>query len=105
FLATPAPPQRCTPSLHDALPISAGGDPELQGGGGARGLHDIDDVAERLRRRLDFLDLGLGDTQILGGGHGTQARFGEVAGVEFLDRKSTRLNSSHVSISYAVFCL
>src|SRR5699024_12673817 len=26
-------------------------------------------------------------------------------GVEFRDRKSTRLNSSHVSISYAVFCL
>src|SRR5207249_7470297 len=25
--------------------------------------------------------------------------------VELLDRKSTRLNSSHVSISYAVFCL
>src|SRR5699024_11300522 len=25
-------------------------------------------------------------------------------GVELLDRKSTRLNSSHVSISYAVFC-
>src|SRR5437870_5465619 len=25
--------------------------------------------------------------------------------VEFLDRKSTRLNSSHVAISYAVFCL
>src|SRR5437868_10639165 len=25
--------------------------------------------------------------------------------VAFLDRKSTRLNSSHVSISYAVFCL
>src|SRR5690606_41555516 len=24
---------------------------------------------------------------------------------EFLDRKSTRLNSSHVKISYAVFCL
>src|SRR5437868_11372990 len=24
---------------------------------------------------------------------------------EFRDRKSTRLNSSHVSISYAVFCL
>src|SRR5438477_9780235 len=28
----------------------------------------------------------------------------EVA-VEALDRKSTRLNSSHMSISYAVFCL
>src|SRR5207249_10658090 len=25
--------------------------------------------------------------------------------VDLLDRKSTRLNSSHVSISYAVFCL
>src|SRR5207249_7267876 len=27
------------------------------------------------------------------------------AELAFLDRKSTRLNSSHVSISYAVFCL
>src|SRR5207249_8623065 len=27
------------------------------------------------------------------------------AGVYLIDRKSTRLNSSHVSISYAVFCL
>src|SRR5690554_8181041 len=25
--------------------------------------------------------------------------------IQFLDRKSTRLNSSHVRISYAVFCL
>src|SRR5207249_8205427 len=25
--------------------------------------------------------------------------------IDYLDRKSTRLNSSHVSISYAVFCL
>src|SRR5690606_39855303 len=25
--------------------------------------------------------------------------------IEILDRKSTRLNSSHVKISYAVFCL
>src|SRR5437667_6563279 len=24
---------------------------------------------------------------------------------EFVDRKSTRLNSSHITISYAVFCL
>src|SRR5438477_8633218 len=28
-----------------------------------------------------------------------------VAGVRGADRKSTRLNSSHMSISYAVFCL
>src|SRR5438067_6309172 len=28
-----------------------------------------------------------------------------ILGQNFLDRKSTRLNSIHVSISYAVFCL
>src|SRR5699024_12016951 len=34
------------------------------------------------------------------------SRGGEYIGKYFLeDRKSTRLNSSHVSISYAVFCL
>src|SRR5438067_4659383 len=31
--------------------------------------------------------------------------FGGEREAEQLDRKSTRLNSSHVSISYAVFCL
>src|SRR5438067_3906401 len=36
---------------------------------------------------------------VLGFGYGT---FSETP---FADRKSTRLNSSHVSISYAVFCL
>src|SRR5690606_39839712 len=30
---------------------------------------------------------------------------GDLLVVERLDRKSTRLNSSHVKISYAVFCL
>src|SRR3712207_7706424 len=33
---------------------------------------------------------------------GVQAKFDNE---EFLDRKSTRLNSSHANISYAVFCL
>src|SRR6266496_5443567 len=33
-----------------------------------------------------------------------QARLEQLLG-EFGDRKSTRLNSSHVEISYAVFCL
>src|SRR5207249_10537718 len=36
----------------------------------------------------------------VGGSPGRSAR-----GRRSLDRKSTRLNSSHVSISYAVFCL
>src|SRR5690349_21949189 len=31
--------------------------------------------------------------------------FGDNAPITFEDRKSTRLNSSHVEISYAVFCL
>src|SRR3712207_7613392 len=33
------------------------------------------------------------------------ALVGCVNGEEFRDRKSTRLNSSHANISYAVFCL
>src|SRR3712207_7715383 len=39
-------------------------------------------------------------------GHGSDdpARLLRLGGV-FLDRKSTRLNSSHANISYAVFCL
>src|SRR4051812_49818216 len=39
--------------------------------------------------------------------HATRTRGGRlgVAAWPSLDRKSTRLNSSHMSISYAVFCL
>src|ERR1035437_10673103 len=36
------------------------------------------------------------------GGHGKALRFGFS---QVTDRKSTRLNSSHANISYAVFCL
>src|SRR5206468_12058681 len=32
-------------------------------------------------------------------------QLGQVAKVDYADRKSTRLNSSHDQISYAVFCL
>src|SRR3712207_7656632 len=32
-------------------------------------------------------------------------RASKLVGVEVIDRKSTRLNSSHANISYAVFCL
>src|SRR5690625_6941676 len=34
-----------------------------------------------------------------------QANFRQPASLADVDRKSTRLNSSHVAISYAVFCL
>src|SRR3712207_9025870 len=37
--------------------------------------------------------------------HGVGGRIGAQDGAEPEDRKSTRLNSSHANISYAVFCL
>src|SRR5437868_10754527 len=40
--------------------------------------------------------------QVVAGNPRTAAQLDQLGG---LDRKSTRLNSSHVSISYAVFCL
>src|SRR5258708_16095359 len=50
---------------------------------------------------------GLGDiTQPLVGNQGTSGRNHlRLNGLTDLDRKSTRLNSSHQIISYAVFCL
>src|SRR5689334_24813114 len=41
----------------------------------------------------------------LGRGYGATLFMVLLAAFETLDRKSTRLNSSHSSISYAVFCL
>src|SRR5688500_20216256 len=63
-------------SLHDALPICQGGLPHPQGQG-------------RPRRRARPCP------------HQGRARGRRREG----DRKSTRLNSSHLVISYAVFCL
>src|SRR3712207_7970100 len=67
-----------TLSLHDALPIChrAGGRPDLRAVAGAR--------AHRPQRHLLVPAVGPGVRR---------------------DRKSTRLNSSHANISYAVFCL
>src|SRR5690625_6876542 len=39
------------------------------------------------------------------GGAGADAFISYLMSTEVQDRKSTRLNSSHVAISYAVFCL
>src|SRR5699024_12094923 len=88
-------------SLHDALPIYRG-----------RGL-----PPGELRRGVQLPDhpLPAGLPRLCGEGpHLAQARRGlcVLGGAPHLhrlrqpgDRKSTRLNSSHVSISYAVFCL
>src|SRR6202041_3151553 len=47
--------------------------------------------------RSDAFGVGLADARLGGARRGIRPGFG--------DRKSTRLNSSHPSISYAVFCL
>src|SRR5690349_23359077 len=52
----------------------------------------------------------IGQELVLGavGGEQAQVRLAQLVGALHdarLDRKSTRLNSSHVEISYAVFCL
>src|SRR5690554_7488156 len=55
-------------------------------------------------RELYFVESGMGRSYYLkeDGKEITQWFFGSG---KFIDRKSTRLNSSHVRISYAVFCL
>src|SRR3712207_6951802 len=73
------------------------------------GLALLDDLQALAGRRqllraqreigLEALQLGLGDHAL-----GEQA-LGAVELAARVDRKSTRLNSSHANISYAVFCL
>src|SRR3712207_8556358 len=81
-----------TLSLHDALPILSAGprrDPATE----RRELERLREVAER-QAVLAELRLERG---------AERARLDARRARE--DRKSTRLNSSHANISYAVFCL
>src|SRR5690606_42154284 len=57
-------------------------------------LHDALPVSDRSGRSL-----------YAGAGRAGGGPEGRLSGRGFLDRKSTRLNSSHVKSSYAVFCL
>src|SRR5262245_62319858 len=89
----PATPENYPLSLHDALPISRSAGEGITGttqsGLGffeQRVADHPDDVAARLDLAQRYLETG-------------KAR----SAIE--DRKSTRLNSSHLGISYAVFCL
>src|SRR5207253_11294891 len=101
----PPTPQSYTLSLHDALPIF----------GQAQAIGEIEAV-EALRAVLDLSvrqhlvsDVPLG--VFLSGGIDSSTVAAYAARhfggrlKTFSDRKSTRLNSSHVAISYAVFCL
>src|SRR3712207_7074171 len=76
-----------TLSLHDALPIFNVALPAIG--------QDLDAGLAGLQWTVNGYTLTLAAFILLGGSLGD--RFG--------DRKSTRLNSSHANISYAVFCL
>src|SRR5699024_12871692 len=80
------PPDLPPLSLHDALPISAG----------AHGRASAAAGGARPRRHAPG---GAAAGRVRGA---CRARARQAPRT---DRKSTRLNSSHVSISYAVFCL
>src|SRR5207244_7410267 len=101
---TPSSPAPRPLSLHDALPISVvhymmgGISTDLHGATPLPGLYAAGEaacVSINGANRLGSNSL----TEILVFG----ARAGKAA-ADFADRKSTRLNSSHQIISYAVFC-
>src|SRR5690606_39861442 len=95
FLSTaPSPPEIYTLSLHDALPISFGAFKGFEAG------FEISMPDVSSPPAVEYCGRA-------GGGFGRPAA-GTLSSLwlrTFADRKSTRLNSSHVKISYAVFCL
>src|SRR5207253_8889380 len=94
-LTAPAPPDTHTLSLHDALPISQSPH-ETYGLVGS--LHTVKQVQLLADARKGFVAMGF---RLRSQQHIEQSRLTPAK----TDRKSTRLNSSHVAISYAVFCL
>src|SRR5690606_41672373 len=96
-----ATPQSYTLSLHDALPIwsRSGRRPEERRSPGFHRRQDDRGGHARSARRAR----ARGDRQARREFEGAVALYPRWQGKE--DRKSTRLNSSHVKISYAVFCL
>src|SRR5690242_21328890 len=100
LLSHPATPYIYTLSLHDALPISE----PLRCFERALALQPKA-ASALLFKGMVYLDLGECG-QALAALDAARADKHSRALCEHLrDRKSTRLNSSHMSISYAVFCL
>src|SRR5690606_41519823 len=91
FLAAAPPTVVCPPSLHDALPIF------IPTNENVLGLPDFDPMVGTCLTDISQADLVEQNLQFLPNR--------TVLTSAHLDRKSTRLNSSHVKISYAVFCL
>src|SRR5438034_6968534 len=94
-LQYPPTPEIYTLSLHDALPISSpypavrGSETYYLDSAGSTEVMEVSarenaTAREKVSDRLELMKIGLDEKK---------------------DRKSTRLNSSHTVISYAVFCL
>src|SRR5205814_10596286 len=95
-----AAPESYPLSLHDALPIWSAGVVE-QDRRAAVGADD--DVGPAVGVEIADRDRCGAAARCVAYRRGERAARG--AEVEGQDRKSTRLNSSHLGISYAVFCL
>src|SRR5690242_4047964 len=88
-------------NLVPDLEINLMGHPIVKGGNG-KDSHVVPfhGIAKMRRSVRDLLNEGEDVNSRMGFPEDSQGRFGIL-----VDRKSTRLNSSHMSISYAVFCL
>src|SRR5207253_9023353 len=99
---TPPPTQTYTLSLHDALPISERGHAQSPGTRPGRARHRaLEQGHRRGLARAQLRAIAPADSRSRADHPGGRLRRAR----ELQDRKSTRLNSSHVAISYAVFCL
>src|SRR5699024_11890030 len=94
-LTTPSTSPTSTLSLHDALPIFGNAFNKINHFRNT--VHFVGQAFKIFFRLLEFLNHR---QEVSKGGFNYIFTFPRL-----LDRKSTRLNSSHVSISYAVFCL
>src|SRR5690625_7089689 len=95
MLAYAPPSEILTLSLHDALPIFDSKRGDLNAS--LEGLDE--DIAEKVTELQELQE------QLPGAQQAVEDAEARVAAAQEEDRKSTRLNSSHVAISYAVFCL
>src|SRR5258707_10296376 len=88
--------------LLQPVPQRSERDPEQLGRHLARPSGSLERLQDQAA--LEFAENGVERTSLLGELRERRSRpTGETA--DFRDRKSTRLNSSHANISYAVFCL
>src|SRR5690606_41811700 len=94
-----------TLSLHDALPISPAGSRAGRTAGAPVPAPEINARAGSLEPGDPSTDPRPRPQEPLLAVRGLHQRLGSALVLRDVDRKSTRLNSSHVKISYAVFCL